>query len=135
MHLAGGQNQRAIRLKWDRLFFDGMRKVRAVPRASTLRLRVGYAPSPTVDILPRALRVFQRTVPWAKVELLDQSTEESMAGISAGKIDVALAVRPPLKHGSGLLFEKIVELPIGIIVPHAHPFARRARRLAGTSPA
>jgi DNA-binding transcriptional LysR family regulator len=58
------------------------------------------------------------------VELLDQSTEESMAGLSAGKIDVALVVRPPLKHGSGLLFEKLVELPIAIIVPHAHPFAR-----------
>jgi DNA-binding transcriptional LysR family regulator len=102
-----------------------MRKVRAVPWASTLRLRVGYAPSPTVDILPRALRIFQRTVPGAKVELLDQSTEESVAGLSAGRIDVALVVRPPLKHGSGLLFEKLVQLPIGVIVPHTHPFARQ----------
>ena len=103
---------------------EAIRKVRAVPRASTLRLRVGYAPSPTVDLLPRALRVFQKTAPGVKVELLDQSTEESMAGLSAGRIDIALVVRPPLKHGSGLLFDKLVELPIGIIVPPAHPFAR-----------
>ena len=50
-----------------------------------------------------------------KVELLDQSTEESIGGLLAGKIDVALVVRPPLKHGSGLVFEKLVELPIGIM--------------------
>ena len=53
------------------------------------------------------------------------STEESVAGLSAGAIDVALVVRPPLKHGSGLTFEKLVELPIGIIVPHTHPFCRQ----------
>jgi DNA-binding transcriptional LysR family regulator len=52
------------------------------------------------------------------VELLDQSTEESVAGLLAEAIDVALVVQPPLKHGSGLIFEKLLELPIGIIVPH-----------------
>ena len=55
---------------------EAIRKVRAVPQASSLKLRVGYAPSPTAEILPRALSAFQRTAPWAKVELLDQSTEE-----------------------------------------------------------
>jgi hypothetical protein len=34
---------------------EAIRKVRAVPRASTLKLRVGYAPSPTAEILPGAL--------------------------------------------------------------------------------
>ena len=104
---------------------NAIRKVRAVPQASTLKLRVGYAPSPTVEILPRALRVFHRMAPWVKVELFDQSTEESIAGLVAGAIDVALVVKPPLKQGSGLVFEKLVELPIGIIVPHTHPFARQ----------
>jgi DNA-binding transcriptional LysR family regulator len=103
---------------------EAIRKVRTIPRSGRVRLRVGYAPSPTVDILPRALRLFQRTATGANVELFDQSTEESIAGLSTGRIDVALVVRPPLKQRSGLLFEKLVGLPIGIIVPHAHPFAR-----------
>ena len=30
-----------------------------------------------------------------------------------------------MKHGSSLAFKKLVELPIGIIVPHTHPFARQ----------
>ena len=59
------------------------------------------------------------------MELLDQSTEESLAGLSAGTIDVALVVRPPLKRGSGLVFEKLLELSVGIIVPPEHRFARR----------
>ena len=105
---------------------EAIRKVRAVPAASTLRLRVGYAPSPTVEILPRALCSFQRAAPWVQVGLLDQSTEESLAGLPAGTIDVALVVQPPLKQGSGLVFEKIIDLSVGIIVPHNHAFARRA---------
>ena len=59
------------------------------------------------------------------MELLDQSTEESLAGFSAGTIDVALVVRPPLKRRSGLVFEKLLELSVGIIVPREHRFARR----------
>jgi DNA-binding transcriptional LysR family regulator len=59
------------------------------------------------------------------MELFDQSTEESLAGLSAGTIDVALVVQPPLKRGSGLVFEKLLELSVGIIVPQEHTFARR----------
>ena len=87
---------------------EAIRKVRAVPQASSLKLRVGYAPSPTAEILPHALSAFQRTAPWAKVELLDQSTEEFLAGLLAEAIDVALVVQPALKHGSGLIFEKLL---------------------------
>ena len=108
-----------------RLAAEAVRKVRAVPRTSAFRLRVGYAPSPTVEILPRALRVLQRAAPGAHVELLDQSTEESLAGLSAGTIDIALVVRPPLRPRRDLVFEKLFELPVGLIVPPSHPFARR----------
>jgi hypothetical protein len=38
---------------------------------------------------------------------------------------VALVVQPPLKRGSGLVFEKLLELSVGIIVPQEHTFARR----------
>jgi len=104
---------------------EAVRKVRAVPGTKAAELRIGYAPSPTVEILPRVLRAFQRAAPRARVELLDQSTEQSLAGLSAGTIDVALVVEPPLKGASGLVFEKLLELPVGVIVPPEHPFARR----------
>jgi DNA-binding transcriptional LysR family regulator len=105
---------------------EAVRKVREFGLAEAAELRVGYAPSPTVEILPRALRAFQRAAPKARVRLLDQSTEESLAGLSAGTIDVALVVQPPLKGRSSLVFEKLLELPAGIIVPAEHPFAGRS---------
>ena len=104
---------------------EAVRKARAVLRAKAAELRIGYAPSPTVEILPRFLRAFQRGAPRACVQLLDQSTEQSLSALSAGTIDVALVVQPPLKGASGLDFEKLLELPVGIIVPPEHPFARR----------
>jgi DNA-binding transcriptional LysR family regulator len=45
--------------------------------------------------------------------------------LSAGTIDIALVVQLPLKRGSGLVFEKLLELPVGIVVPPRHRFARR----------
>lgn len=104
---------------------EAARKAREFGAAKAAELRVGYAPSPTVEILPRALRAFQKAAPKACVELFDQSTEESLAGLSAGTIDVALVVQPPPKCGSGLVFEKLLELSVGIIVPPEHTFARR----------
>jgi DNA-binding transcriptional LysR family regulator len=105
---------------------EAMRKVRAFGLAEAAELRVGYAPSPTVEILPRALRAFQKAAPKARVQLLDQSTEESLAGLAAGTIDVALIVQPPLKGRSGLVFKKLLELPAGVIVPPEYPFAQRS---------
>jgi LysR family transcriptional regulator, benzoate and cis,cis-muconate-responsive activator of ben and cat genes len=104
---------------------EAVRKAREFGEAKASELRVGYAPSPTAEILPRALRAFQKAAPKARVELLDQSTQESLAGLTTGTIDVALVVRPPLKRRSGLVFEKLMELSVGIIVPPEHRFARR----------
>ena len=105
---------------------ESVRKAREFGSAKA-ELRVGYAPSPTVEILPRVLRAFQKAAPMARVELLDQSTEESLAGLSAGTIDLALVVQPPLKERSGLVFQKLLELRVGIIVPREHPFAQRSK--------
>jgi DNA-binding transcriptional LysR family regulator len=105
---------------------EAVRKARAILRAKAAELRIGYAPSPTVEILPR------RGAPRACVQLLDQSTEQSLSALSAGTIDVALVVQPPLKGARGLVFEKLLELPVGIVPPE-HPFARR--RCVRLSPA
>ncbi|HEV7868968.1 MAG TPA: LysR family transcriptional regulator, partial [Chthoniobacteraceae bacterium] len=70
-------------------------QVRAVAGGVRGELHVGYAPSLTVQILPRALRRFQAEFPGVRVSLHDLSTEEMLAGIRDGKLDVALRVPPP----------------------------------------
>src|SRR5271170_4764980 len=64
--------------------------VRTVAAGERGRLRIGYAPSLTVEILPAALREFESACPGVRVTLLDLSSEECVQRLTAGKIDVAL---------------------------------------------
>src|SRR5205809_1962757 len=50
---------------------ESVEKVRALARGEYGELHVGYAPSPTVEILPPALAAFQKAVPRVKVLLHD----------------------------------------------------------------
>src|SRR6185503_17116426 len=46
-----------------------------------VELHIGYAPSPTVEILPPALSAFQKAVPRVRVLLHDLSSDELIAGL------------------------------------------------------
>src|SRR6476661_8330883 len=48
---------------------ESVEKVRALARGEYGELHIGYAPSPTVEILPPALAAFQKVVPRVKVLL------------------------------------------------------------------
>lgn len=50
---------------------EAAKKAKAVAENADGELHVGYAPSPTVKILPQALRVFQEKFPKACVSLHD----------------------------------------------------------------
>src|ERR1700683_2427650 len=64
--------------------------VRAVASGGRGQLRVGYAPSLTVELLPQALRSFERECPGVRVTLHDLSTEECVQRLTNRKLDVAL---------------------------------------------
>src|SRR6202012_638367 len=71
---------------------EGVKAARAVAVGSTGELHVGYAPSLTVEILPRALRRFRKEFPRCSVLLHDLSTEEMLRKLREEKIDLALTV-------------------------------------------
>ena len=104
---------------------DAVRRVRALPDESAGELRVGYSPTPTTELLPRVLKIFRKRLPKVKVILFDQTCDEMQAGLKARELDVSLVVEPPMKKGGGLVFEPLKEMPIGLMVPNDHPFARR----------
>ena len=97
--------------------------VRAVAAGDRGQLRVGYAPSLTVEILPKALRTFERDQPGVRVTLHDLSTEECVQKLSAKKLDVALTVRASSSSMRGLTFEEIIAYPICVAVATTHPLA------------
>ena len=90
------------------------------------RLRVGYAPSLAAGILSAAVESFTQTHPDARVELLDLSTAEMLAGLEGEKLDVVLTVQQEQETRS-LRWTPLTRAPWRLAVNRNHPFARRAR--------
>ncbi|MCX6927796.1 MAG: LysR substrate-binding domain-containing protein [Verrucomicrobia bacterium] len=103
---------------------EAVRAARAIAAGGRGELHLGYAPSPTARILPPTLRAFQGTLPSVRVKLHDLSTEEMLAGLREGKLQIALLVRPTPAMLRGCQFEALLRDPLRLAVPPDHPFAR-----------
>lgn len=104
---------------------DAVKAARSVALGETGEIHVGYAPSPTVELLPCALHAFQNTAPGVRVQLHDLSTEEMLQGLADGKLHLCLMVRPATKAMRGLRFELLRQYPICVAVPPRHRLARQ----------
>jgi LysR family transcriptional regulator, benzoate and cis,cis-muconate-responsive activator of ben and cat genes len=98
--------------------------VRAAAGGTSGELQVGYAPSLTVQILPRALRSFQAEYPGIRVLLHDLSTEEMLAGLREGTLHLALMVQPRSDRLRSLRFHELARYPICVAVAPTHRLAR-----------
>jgi DNA-binding transcriptional LysR family regulator len=103
---------------------QAVKAVRAKAGGKETELQVGYAPSLTVEILPRAMRAFEKNFPAVRVILHDLSTEEMLEQLRAEKLDVALGVRASPKMLRGLRFVELAYYPICLALPPAHRLAR-----------
>jgi DNA-binding transcriptional LysR family regulator len=106
---------------------EAARTVKAVASGASGELRVGYAPSLTVELLPRALREFEMESPGVRVTLHDLSTEEMLAGLRANRLHVALMVQPPGPATLDLVFQELHRYPVCVAAHPTHPLARRRR--------
>lgn len=104
---------------------EAVKTARAIAMGGQGELHVGYAPSPTARILPPTLRAFQAELPNVRVRLHDSSTEEMIAGLREGKLQIAFLVRPTSGMLRGVQFEEIIRDKICVAVAPNHPFARR----------
>jgi len=109
---------------------EAVQAVRAVAAGTRGQVRVGYAPSLTVEILPRALKLFEQEHPGTRVSLHDCSTEEYGRKLLERKLDVALGVQPAGRMWRGVLFEKMANYPLYCAVAASHPLAKK-RAISG----
>ncbi len=114
------QEARAVLQRAD----EAVKKARSVAGGVQGEIRVGYAPSLTIQILPRALRAFHAEFPAVRVILDDLSTEEMLAGLRAGKLHVALMVKPGKSKLHGLHFDELAQYPMCVAMPPSHPLAK-----------
>lgn len=111
---------RAVLLRAD----EAVRTAKAVATGQHGEIHVGYAPSLTVEILPRALRIYQEANPGVRVQLHDLSTEEMLRGLRDEKLHVALMIQVPAKALSELVFEELHRYAVCVALHPAHPLAR-----------
>jgi LysR family transcriptional regulator, benzoate and cis,cis-muconate-responsive activator of ben and cat genes len=105
---------------------EAVTKARAVASAEPTELHVGYSPTPTVEILPKTLRAFQRAMPNVHVRLHDWSNKDILDGIRDGRLQLGLFV-PPAKASAlrDVRYETLFQGRVCVAVAPQHPFARR----------
>jgi len=103
---------------------ESVEQVRALARGEEGELHMGYAPAPTVEILPPALAAFQKAFPRVRVLLHDFSEQELIEGLRNGRLELALMPRGAGPQSIGLEFETLRSYPICVAVAPTHRFAR-----------
>lgn len=101
----------------------------AQARARGLRgeLQVGYAPSPTAEILPAALRALESATPDVTVTLHDLGGDELLAGLVEGGLQLAVMVDPGELLPATVVFHPLRRYRQQIAVAAKHPWARLRR--------
>jgi len=101
---------------------DAVKKARS-GMAIQAEINVGYAPSGTVEILPRTLRAFRRTFPAVRVTLHDLSAKEMLPLLLQKKLDISLTL-PPHKLPRELDMKELARYEARAVVRTTHPMAK-----------
>ncbi|HYR23486.1 MAG TPA: LysR substrate-binding domain-containing protein [Chthoniobacterales bacterium] len=103
---------------------ESIERVRALARGEYGELHIGYAPVPSTEILPPTLAAFQKAVPRVKVLLHDLSSDELIAGLRNGTLELAIMVEPIGEQTVGIEFEVLRTEGLCVAMSAAHPLAR-----------
>lgn len=111
----------AILQRLDRAILRGQQ----VSRGELGQLSIGFVSSATYNVLPQILRHMRNTAPEVTLELRELTTDQQLAALQAGRLDVGF-VRPPLEE---VEFEELTvwREPLVVALPIAHPLATKAK--------
>ncbi|GGO17783.1 LysR family transcriptional regulator [Microbispora bryophytorum] len=104
---------------------DGLAAARAVGSGRTGRLRIGFAASLALTVLPGLLRGFRERFPGVRLDIREMTTAPQIAALRDKAIDVGLLREPPADDadGAGLAFRTVLTEPFVAVLPSAHPLA------------
>jgi LysR family transcriptional regulator, benzoate and cis,cis-muconate-responsive activator of ben and cat genes len=101
---------------------EAVKKAR-LGRVPQAEINVGYAPSHTVDLLPRALGSFRDRFPGVRVTLHDLSAEEMLPLLLQKKLDIALTL-PPHRLPRELEMKELERYEMCVAVGPMHSLAK-----------
>jgi len=107
---------------------QAMEGVRRVSQGREGRLTVGFTGSAAFHpFVPSVIRAFRHEAPAVELTLDESSTGELLDGVREGRLDAAF-VRGPYGKVADVAIERLLEEPMMVAFPAAHPAVRRARR-------
>jgi DNA-binding transcriptional LysR family regulator len=112
---------------------QAIQRVRGEARSEVLR--VGYGPSLTAGIMPRALERFQNAVPRVRIELEDLTPREIADKVRDGLLDLVIAPISIENLIRGFQWSEIRRLSLVLVMSQKHALAKLSKvspkRLAG----
>ncbi|MGW0732286.1 LysR family transcriptional regulator [Streptomyces sp. NPDC002851] len=109
---------------------DGVAAARAVGSGRAGRLRIGFAASLALTVLPGLLRTFRHQFPGVHLDIHEMTTAPQLAALHDKTIDIGLLREPPADE-TELGFRTVLSEPFVAVLPSTHPLAaQRTVRLA-----
>ena len=97
---------------------------RARARGTVGELRLGYAPSPTAEVLPAALRTLAQAAPAVNVVLHDLGGDELLLGLESGELQFVVMVDPGELLPANVIFRPLQRYAHCVAFGSHHPFGR-----------
>ncbi|GGV79955.1 transcriptional regulator [Streptomyces griseoloalbus] len=101
---------------------DGLAAARAVGSGSAGRLRIGFAGSLALTVLPGLLRTFRHQFPGVHLDIHEMTTAPQIAALHDKTIDIGLLREPPSDE-TELGFRTVLSEPFVAVLPSTHPLA------------
>ncbi|MET9012700.1 LysR family transcriptional regulator [Streptomyces olivaceoviridis] len=101
---------------------DGLAAARAVGSGRAGRLRIGFAASLALTVLPGLLRTFRQRFPGVHLDIHEMTTAPQIAALHDKAIDIGLLREPPTDE-TGLGFTTVLSEPFVAVLPSTHPLA------------
>jgi len=101
---------------------QAIQRVRGEARSETLR--VGYGPSLTTGIMPRALERFQAAVPRVRIELEDLSPREMAEKTEGGLLDLVIATESAEGMIKSFRWTVLRRMALVLVMAAGHPLAK-----------
>ncbi|RYD18642.1 MAG: LysR family transcriptional regulator [Verrucomicrobiaceae bacterium] len=104
---------------------ESVGKVRALARGEFGTLHIGYAPAPSVEILPPSMAALKKAAPGVSVVLHDLAEDKMIAGLTDGSLELAITVDQTGQPAPGIIFEELMRYPFCLAMAAGHPLAKR----------
>jgi DNA-binding transcriptional LysR family regulator len=104
---------------------DAAREARKIQRGEVGRLAIGFVGSSMYSFVPELLRTFREQSPDIALRLHELGTSEQLRRLEDGRLDVGFLRLP--RERPGLKVRTVLEEPVVVALPDAHPLAGRPR--------